>query len=153
MLDDEGPPPEQGNLWGWEDRPVPVHTAGESRMDELEEQARNFHAKNPWVWREFCKLTFQAMHGKRRVFSAYAIFEILRWNMPTPEHAKDGKDWKLNNNHRPFYSRWFMAAYPKHAGYFRTRRQTSAHRRATGLPEQKPGDYTTYPNDDDPVAP
>lgn len=49
--------------------------------------------------------------------------EVVRWDIhiQTVSH-----DFKINNNHVPFYARMFMQAYPEHAGFFHTRSREAA---------------------------
>lgn len=107
-----------------------------SRLDEMREQVQAFHAEHPEVWRLFCQFTFQMINRGYAAYSVNAIFERIRWEM---DAGGDGiTTFKLNNNYRAFYSRRFMAMYPKHEGFFRTRVQTSEAAPPTYLPELSP---------------
>ncbi len=110
-----------------------------TRYDELADSVRKFHKKHPMVWTLFQRYTFDRINRGFKHYSAYAIFERVRWE--TDQAQVDGDEFKLNNNHRPFYARAFMKKYPEHEGFFRTRVQTSKEKTATGLPELKPSDF------------
>lgn len=113
-----------------------------TRKDEIDQKAAAFSKEHPNVSKLFIKFTLEAIARGFKNYSAYAIFERIRWE--TDEADSDGKStFKLNNNYRPWFSRRFMERYPQHAGFFRTRAQTSAHQGATGMPELTPSDYPT----------
>jgi hypothetical protein len=77
-----------------------------------------FHLANPQVYELFKRFTFEALRSGRKNYSAYAIFERIRWHS---EIETQGDDFKLNNNHRPYYARLFMYEHPEYDGFFRTR--------------------------------
>lgn len=111
-----------------------------TRLDQIEEAAIRFHRENPRVWELFVRFTFEVIERGFSRYSAYAVFERIRWE--TDEADYDGRStFKLNNNYRPYYARWFMARYPEHQGFFKLRVLTSAFRPATSLPELGPEDY------------
>lgn len=110
-----------------------------TRLDEMREQVTDFHRKYPEVWRLFVKFTHQMIDRGYSHYSVNAIFERIRWEI---DAGGDGVNtFKLNNNYRSFYARRFHRAYPKHEGFFRTRRQISGDSGATDLPELGPQDY------------
>lgn len=111
-----------------------------TRRDELEDAARDFHASHPQVWRHFVKFTLEIIDRGFTHYSVNAIFERIRWE--TDQADDEGRStFKLNNNHRPFYARWFMEAYPEHDGFFRLRQLTSEFEAAKDLPELGPEDF------------
>ena len=88
-----------------------LFTRVKTRKDELEESALKFHQENPNVWILFVKFTREMTSRGFNNYSAYAIFERIRWE--TDEADVDGKStFKVNNNHRPYYARWYMQAFP-----------------------------------------
>ena len=116
--------------------PVPQK---KTRYDELREECVAFNAKYPAVWELFVKFTFDRINRGFEHYSAYAIFERIRWETdqaPTPD-----SEFKLNNNFRPFYARAFMKVYPEYDGFFRLRKQTSKEKTAVNLPPLGPNDY------------
>ena len=95
-----------------------------NRCDQLRGECERFHAAHPEVWEHFVRFTFDRISKGFKHYSAYAVFERIRWEMSNV--GGNGLDeFKLNNNYRPFYARRFMKMYPEHDGFFRTREQTS----------------------------
>jgi len=76
-----------------------------------------WHKKNPHVWELFIDYTFQAIGSGRNHYSVNAIFERIRWH--TDIESK-GDQFKISNNHRAYYARYFNHCYPEHEGFFRT---------------------------------
>ena len=112
---------------------------GVSRLDEMRSQVAEFHANNPEVWKMFVGFTFEMIMSGRKHYSAKAVFERLRWEVDISRGPAN--TFKLNNNYPAFYARRFHRIYPEHAGFFRTRKQTSKEADATNLPELGPDDY------------
>lgn len=94
-----------------------------TEQTRLEKDFLEFHRKNPHVWELFKMYTNSAMKTGRQSYSAYAIFERIRWHQDIETEDKLG--FKLNNNHRPYYARLFQAHYPKKAHFFNTRKLLS----------------------------
>lgn len=88
-------------------------------MNKHEKDFFEFHKENPHVYELFKHYTKAAMKTGRKHYSAYAIFERIRWHSDIETNEALG--FKLNNNHRPYYARMFAANYPQHANFFRTR--------------------------------
>ena len=116
-----------------------------TRQDELEQAAREFHAENPEVWRLFVRFTLEAVGRGFNTYSVAAIFERIRWESDQAD-AEGRSTFKLNNNHRAYYARWFMATYPQCRGFFRLRDQPSKHQDAIDLPELTPEDFPYVQN-------
>lgn len=76
-----------------------------------------WHKQNPHVWELFIDYTFQAIGSGRSHYSVNAIFERIRWH--TDIESK-GDQFKISNNHRAYYARYFNHCYPEHEGFFRT---------------------------------
>ena len=112
----------------------------DSRKEELERAAEAFNNAHPKVWDMFVRFTFELIDRGFKHHSANAVFERIRWE--TDQATVDGKsEFKLNNNYRADYARWFMESFPEHAKFFRTRVRTSASKRETNLPELTPEDF------------
>jgi cytochrome oxidase assembly protein ShyY1 len=77
-------------------------------MSRLERKAWEYHEENPEVWKLVCNYAEQA---KRRRFTKFAIdmiWNVIRWERQLavgPEHV-----FKMPNNHRAYYARWYNAA-------------------------------------------
>lgn len=84
----------------------------------LRERMQEFHEANPEVYELFKRFTFQVIRSGRKNFGVSAVWERMRW-YTNIETVND--EYKLNNNHRAYYSRMFMEDYPQYAGFFRTR--------------------------------
>ena len=117
-----------------------LFTQTKTRKDEIEDSAKEFHQDHPQVWRLFVKFTREMVARGFNNYSAYAIFERIRWE--TDAADEDGRStFKLNNNHRPYYARWYMNKFPEHRGFFRIRTMTSEKTPARDLPELTPKDF------------
>ena len=79
---------------------------------------REFHADNPWVYRELVQLARQALERGRKRYGICALFELVRWHRMI---KTTGDDFKLNNNHKPHYARLIMANEIDLRGFFETR--------------------------------
>ena len=121
-----------------------------SRYDELHEAVIEYHKEHPEVWKAFVRFTFDRINHGREHYSVNGVFERIRWEFGA-KYAEN--EFKINNNHRPFYARRFMKMYPEHEGFFRTREQTSHDEIEINQPELTPEDYTTYPTASEAVAP
>ena len=78
-----------------------------------------FHRENPHVYKLFCEYAQRVIAAGRARFSAYAIFNRLRWH-----YAFESTDrtFKLNNNLQPHYARLWIRDHPKYPGFFTLRR-------------------------------
>ena len=111
-----------------------------TRYEEMEEAAVTFHKENPKVWEYFVRFTFEVIHRGFKNYSVNGIFERIRWE--TDQADVDGKStFKLNNNYRAFFARWFMDVYPEHSGFFRIRSMPRELQLAKNLPELGPEDF------------
>lgn len=111
----------------------------DTRRDEIKAQAQAFHNNHPEVWDYFERFTFEKIRQGHKHYSAMGVWQRIRWEC---DSGADGvAEFKINNNYVPYYSRRFMAMYPEHEGFFRTREPYSGKRKATGLPELSPADY------------
>lgn len=89
-------------------------------MNELEKKFNIFDSENPQVWDLFVKYTMDAIKSGRKNYSAYVIFERIRWH--TEIETKTEEPFKLNNNHRPYYARKFEKTFPEFSNFFRKRK-------------------------------
>ena len=95
-----------------------------SRHEQLRREVSLFHAEHPEVWEMFERFTMQLIAAGRDHFGAKAVWERMRWE--TAVNPAYGEDYKLNNNYHAFYARRFARVHPKHADFFRFRKQKSA---------------------------
>lgn len=87
-------------------------------MNKLEQQWKKFHEENPQVWELFKKYTFEVVNTGRKHYSVNAIIERIRWhtNIETT-----GERFKISNNHRAYYARFFNEQHPELNGFFKTK--------------------------------
>lgn len=78
---------------------------------------KDYHKENPQIWEAFKKYSFEAKKRGFKNYSAYSIFELVRWYTETRAKGK----YKLNNNFRPDYARKMMAEFTDFEGFFRVR--------------------------------
>jgi hypothetical protein len=86
--------------------------------DKLKQEWWEWHKKNPHVWDLFEHYTFQAIKAGHEHYSSMAIIERIRWHSDV---ETTGDRFKINNNHKTYYSRYFHYKHPEHDGFFRTR--------------------------------
>ena len=111
-----------------------------NRYEEMRQQVAEFHRRHPEVWEMFVQFTFQMIDRGYKNYSVNAIFERIRWEKDIV--CGDAlTSFKLNISYRAFYSRRFMKMYTDHAGFFRTRQQTSEDQSATAMRELTPAYY------------
>jgi len=77
---------------------------------------RQFHRDNPWVYRELRRLAMDLVDRGFKHYGIAGLFEVLRWHRAMDTESAD--PFKLNNNHKPFYSRMLMANEPRLEGFF-----------------------------------
>ena len=116
----------------------------QTREQQIREQVRTYHRDNPEVWGLFKSFTLKLIQSGRKHYSANAIFERIRWEKDLGNGSEAA--FKLNNNYRAFYARRFMASFPQHEGFFRTRAQPSSNQDATFRKEFGPSDYAIVEN-------
>jgi len=110
-----------------------------SRLDQMRQQVSDYHKNNPEVWELFVKYTFDRINRGFKNYSVNGIFERIRWDADAV--GGDGvREFKINNNYRPFYAKRFMKQNPKYDGFFKTRVQTSAFNPAKNTGETVPSE-------------
>ena len=94
------------------------------RYEELRQAAIKFHREHPEVWHLFDLYTWDRIDRGCKNYSARGVFHRIRWETSTPSYTL-GKEFKLNNNHSPFYARAWMKLHPEYDGFYRVREQIS----------------------------
>lgn len=89
----------------------------------LKRKMWEYHLENPHVWDLFQKYAFEAINTGREHYSVNAIFERIRWHNDIETKSEDG--FKISNNHRAYYARFFHKKYPQHDGFFRVKQLRS----------------------------
>ena len=77
-----------------------------------------YDAANPHIWEEFVEQSDKAWDDGYRRVGAHFIMHIIRWK--TPIRANTG-EYKVNNNHFPYYARKYLDIYPEKEGLFELR--------------------------------
>lgn len=77
-----------------------------------------YHEKNPQIWEAFKTYTFKAINRGHTRLSAEFIVNIIRWESKVS--AMD-EDFKINNNYKSYYSRFFTNLYPTYKNLFEVR--------------------------------
>jgi len=79
---------------------------------------KKFHSKNPQVFEEFKRLSFEMRSTGRKKYGSSSIFEVMRWHRA----LKTNEDvFELNNDFRSIYTRLMIFKYPEFAGFFELR--------------------------------
>lgn len=78
-----------------------------------------YHAANPHVYETFKQFALEAIRAGLPKYSARAIVHRIRWHYDVETRRTD--DFKINNNHSPFYARRFLEEHPAHEGFFELR--------------------------------
>ena len=116
----------------------------DTRLDEMELAAMEFHKKYPQVWNLFVKFAKDRISRGFTNYSADAVMHRVRWETAAGQsgqypNSNDGK-FKINDHHVAFYGRWFMRNFPEPEGFFRVRDQTSRSRTPYGRSPNDPRD-------------
>ena len=84
----------------------------------LEKSFREFHYQNPHVYREIVDAALKLKARGRERYGIKSLFEVVRWHraMETTD-----EDFKLNNNHAPYYARMVMDTIPELKDFFQLR--------------------------------
>jgi len=99
--------------------PYPVGHVGPPDGKTIEEAFLDFHKRNPHVYDELVRLARRAQRRGVSRFGIGAMFEVLRWRYAL---RTQGDEFKLNNNHRSYYSRLIQHNEPDLEGFFQTRK-------------------------------
>lgn len=90
--------------------------------DGLKRKWWEFHNENPHVYELFEEFTFDVIERGYSNYSANAVFERIRWHT----EIETGDEFKLSNNHRAYYARYFHYKNPEYSGFFRTKQTHAA---------------------------
>ena len=86
-----------------------------SFIDPIESNFRKFHRENPIIYKLFKQFTVQAINRGHKKLSSEMIINRIRWETSI---VSNDKDYKINNNYKPFYSRLFMNEHPDYKDFF-----------------------------------
>ena len=82
------------------------------------EAFRKYHEENPQVFELLKKRALQMKERGRKKYGINGLCEVVRWHVNLETR---GDEFKLNNNHRPFYSRLLTALVPELKNFFNQR--------------------------------
>ena len=80
-----------------------------------------FHKENPAIWALYKKFAYEAKQAGHTKLSSEIILNRVRWETTI---TTNDKQFKINNNHKPFYARMLM--YREHFTNFFAMRQSVA---------------------------
>ena len=89
------------------------------RLSKLKRKFLEYHKNNPEVYTLFKEYAFKMINKGKKSYGARTICELIRWHHDV-NSDRDAEDFKISNNHVPFYARLFMKDFPAHKGFFRT---------------------------------
>ena len=84
----------------------------------LEKNFKKFHEKNPAVWTEFKRYSFEAIESGRQHYSASLIINKIRWDSGINTSRTNA--FKIANATSPYYARLFHKSFPAYKGLFKT---------------------------------
>lgn len=91
--------------------------------DSLKHKWWEFHKENPHVYDLVERFTLDVINKGYNNYSINSVFERIRWH--TDIETKCEREFKLSNNHRAYYARYFMHLHPQYNGFFRTKETRS----------------------------
>lgn len=77
-----------------------------------------FHRANPFVFEQFARFAKQAKETGMERCGARLLGERIRWYLQVETRTDD---YKINNNHWPYYARLLMLTRPEFDGFFERR--------------------------------
>lgn len=90
--------------------------------DGIEQAYREFHKKNPRVYRELVKLARSLKARGWQHYGIGALFEVIRFHRAL---ETTDPEFKLNNNHRALYARQIMDENADLRDFFEIRVRTT----------------------------
>ena len=94
------------------------------RDTKLWREFLQFHNAHPEIYEIFKQLISQVARKGYQKFGSQSLIEKIRWEVILGDGDKDA-EFKINNNHGPYYARLYMMENPGMKGFFKTRRLKS----------------------------
>lgn len=91
---------------------------GDLAEHPLAESFKEFHKSNPFVYDKLREMALQTKAAGHKRYSIRTLYHVMRWHAAL---ETTDPEFKLNNNHTPFYARLLMAREPELADFFTTR--------------------------------
>ena len=85
----------------------------------LYEEWKAYHKANPEVYDLICRFAAEAINRGHREYAIATIWERIRWHIDI-ELNVGGEEFKLPNNHRAYYARYWLEQHPQYPDFFRT---------------------------------
>lgn len=85
---------------------------------EADRRFREFDERNPAVFKELVRLTYELKNAGHSKIGIQMLFEVIRWKSML---ATDGDEFKMNNNYAGRYARKIMSKHPDLDQMFETR--------------------------------
>jgi hypothetical protein len=85
---------------------------------ETTRKFREFHAKNPQVYKTLVRLAREAKAKGKSKISIELLINRMRWEMWINADDPNQKEFKFSNDYKPFYARLIMEDNPELAGIF-----------------------------------
>lgn len=89
-----------------------------TEQTRLEKDFVKFHLKNPDVWTEFKRYTFDSIELGRQHYSAALIIQKIRWDSKI--NTSKTNAFKIPNATAAYYARLFHKTFPAYQGFFKT---------------------------------
>ena len=89
---------------------------------EKEQKFRIFHEENPEVYDLFKRFCYEAMDKGHTRLSAEMIINRIRWETKI---VTTDRDYKINNDYKPFYSRLFIIQHKGYEDFFQLRQSVA----------------------------
>jgi len=101
------------------DKLLIVHHLIHKPRNKPEAQFKAFHLANPRIYRELVRLARDLKLKGHQRYGISGLFEVIRWHrhMETTD-----PQFKLSNNHKPYYARLIMAREKDLNGFFQLNR-------------------------------
>ena len=90
------------------------------RATDMIDRAINFHNDNPIVFKTFSKIAFETLNGGRKKYSSDMVWNVMRWHVNVKLKYKTDK--KFNDHYKAFFTRLFIAKYPRNEKFFEIRK-------------------------------
>ena len=85
---------------------------------DLVTEWKHFHVENPEVYELFKRFAFEAINKGHLRLSSEMIINRIRWETSV---VTSDKDYKINNDYKPFYARLFMEEHQTYGNFFNKR--------------------------------
>ena len=103
-------------------KPLALRPPGEVHLSDDARKFVIFWDKNPEVWLAICEIVLELAKDGFRECSMWMVFQKLRWERYISTRGTDDDYAKLSNGLIAYYTRLFIAVFPKNRGFFTTKK-------------------------------